>query len=150
MKKYAIFSIIATLLILSGCASTNGQYLRVVSEPTYQTLDMSAEVLDKAIPVVEQGYANSQTFIRDRLKAELAAGMIDKETYDSTIASLDEESANQGQAVSDLKRLRPAVSTVQYGLGIDPGPKRPKSLDDTLLPLAVGTGAGMAIGAAAF
>ena len=41
------------------------------------------------------------------------------------------------------------MDSVLYGLGVDPGPKRPKSIQDTLIPLGAGVGAGLA-GAAAF
>lgn len=137
-------------MLLGGCSATKGQYLRLVSEPTYQGLDLTKETMEKAVPVVDQSYSNLQQFTRDRLQVELNSGLIDKETYDSTIASLDSEHKNQQNAIGDLKQVGPTIGSVQYGLGIDPGPKRPKSLDETLIPLAVGTGAGLAVGAAAF
>ena len=154
MRNLAVFSLSLTICVLvTGCSTTLGegkQYLRLVSEPVYAGVEMSRDGTGAALPTLEQSYANVQQFTRDQLTQRLNQGLLSQQDYNDTIADLDKEQKNYNNALNTVRQVPPTMNSVLYGLGVDPGPKRPKSLQDTLVPLGAGTAAGVAIGAAAF
>jgi len=152
-KIMNIFVTFVLFSLISGCSTTMGkekQYLRLISDSSYTGIEMSRDGTKAAIPTIDLGYHNLQSFARDQLAQRLAQGLITREEYDSTIKDLDAEQVNQDNALATVKQVPPTLEAVLYAMGIDPGPKRPKSLQDTLIPLGVGIAAGTAIGAAAF
>lgn len=145
--------IIILCLFMVGCSTTLGQgnqYLRLVGEPVYTGVEMSRDGTNAAVPTLEQSYGNMQQFTRDQLAQRLNQGLLSQQDYNDTIADLDKEQKNYNNALNTVKQVPPTMNSVLYGLGVDPGPKRPKSLQDTLIPLGAGTAAGIGIGAAAF
>lgn len=153
MRNLIVIFMVTICLFATGCSTTLGQgnqYLRLVSDDVYTGVEMSRDGTKAAVPTIKQSYANMQQFTRDQLAQRLNQGLLSPQDYNDTIADLDKEWQNYNNAVGTVEQIPPTMDSVLYGLGVDPGPKRPKSLQETLVPLAVGTAAGLGIGAAAF
>lgn len=152
MRNLTKILLILTMgVFFAGCSTTMGQgkqYLRLVSDDIYTGAEMTRDGTAKAIPTLEQAYANSQQFTRDQLAQRLSQGLISQQDYNDTIKDLDAEWINYQKALGTVKQVPPTMNEMLYGLGVDPGPKRPKSLQDTLIPLGAGAAAGLGIGAA--